>query len=325
MSAIYISSRRQIMKRRMRRLGVAAAIFFAALVMGAPRGTAAASPGYDLFAVVATDGTLARGTPGTTVSHVGTGLYDVTFPQAVEGCAAVGNLGYIGNVEDFTFQSIVTTSTDAGGAVHVDVIYPGDTTAGNYPHTPVLADNSFHLHVDCHHALFANVKADGTLACASKGVRSSHLGTGSYQLSFASKYLQGCAPVATVRNPLSRRAFPVQAFLSLGADLTSLQVSVNVATTRAIDAPFSVIVTCTESPTGFFPNGDGFDTATIPKADKCALTSSWMNYTVGGAPSDQGYVSTWATSSDTGFVLTKNGGYGVNAASADIVATCPVE
>jgi hypothetical protein len=50
------------MKQRMRQSGLAAAIFLATSVMGVFRGTAAASPGYDLFAVVATDGTLARGT-----------------------------------------------------------------------------------------------------------------------------------------------------------------------------------------------------------------------------------------------------------------------
>jgi len=99
---------------------------------------------------------------------------------------------------------------------------------------------------------------------------------------------------------------------------------VNRATTRAVDHPFSVIVTCTESPTGLFASSEGFNQTTVPNARSCAFTASWMNYTPGGVPQDQGYVSTWYTSTSSAGVLTKNGGYGAQADyGADLVATCP--
>ena len=62
--------------------------------------------GYDLFAVVAADGSLARGSAGTTVTHRGTGRYDVKFAQPVADCAVVANLGYTGDHEEFTFKSV---------------------------------------------------------------------------------------------------------------------------------------------------------------------------------------------------------------------------
>src|ERR1700674_2829795 len=158
---------------------------------------------YDFFAVVNANGTLARGTPGTTVKHPGAGLYNVTFPASVAGCAAVGNLGYAGSTEDAdgAFHPSVITAT-AGGArtVFVDVTFPGDIpTLGGFPNSPVLRDNSFHLHVDCRHALFANVAADGSLDSASPGVTAAaHVaGSGQYVLNFG-RDISKCAPVGTV-------------------------------------------------------------------------------------------------------------------------------
>jgi hypothetical protein len=41
-------------------------------------------------------------------------------------------------------------------------------------------------------------------------------------------------------------------------------------------------------------------------------------------PSDQGYVSTWATSNTAAGIQTKNGGYGIATGfGVDLVATCP--
>jgi len=285
----------------------------------APRSTVA----YDLFAVVRARGVLARGTPGTRVAHSRAGLYEVKFPRPVRGCAAVGNLGYAGGRERFRFQSVVTATPGHQKTVFVDVTYPGDIVTG-YPDTPMLRDNAFHLHVDCHHALFANVRADGTTAKASAGVTSSRRRTGRYRLRFGNRHLQGCAPVATAHNPPRRTAESVQVQLALGANLTSLRVSVNQATTRAIDHSFSVIVTCTESPTGLFARSKGFNQTTVPDARSCAFTASWMNYKPGGVPQNQGYVSTWYTSIRSAGVLTKNGGYGVQPGfGTALVATCP--
>jgi hypothetical protein len=286
----------------------------------------AASDPADFFAVVNADGTLARGTPGTSVIHMGTGLYNISFPESLAGCAAVANLGYAGTSEEFTFSSVVTVSLSGNRAL-VDVTYPGDTTAGFYPHSPVLGDNSFDIHVDCGHALSAVVDANGSLATGSPGVKTSGhpVAPGKYEVGFG-REISKCAPVATVQDGPGRSAFSAQAHLALGADSRSLTVWVNTASREPVDWGFDVIVTCGQQPPAqVFPVSEGYgNQMTVPSALSCAFTASWYYPAPGSKPSDQGYVSTWATSTTTATVQTKNGGYGVTPGyGVDLVATCP--
>jgi hypothetical protein len=279
---------------------------------------------HDFFAVVNADASLARGTPGTTVTHRGPGLYDVTFPGSVAHCAAVANLGYAGTVEQFTFPATVTV-TPRGHTEKVDVVFPGAGPPTQPPHPAVLRDNAFHLHVDCGHALFANVNRDGTLRSASAGVTAGHhvAASGRYRLNFPED-ISRCAPVATVRDGRHRRAFAVQAYLALGAHGQSLTVSVNRSDTKPMDWGFAVIVTCGEEPTAVFPDSNGFwNKLAVPEALNCAFTGSWYDPSPGATPSDQGYVSTWAFNSHEATIQTKNGGYGVQGGfGVDLVATC---
>ena len=193
------------------------------------------------------------------------------------------------------------------------------------PTSPVLEDNSFHLHVDCNHALFANVAGDGTLPAASPGVTAGpHVtGSGQYVHHFGQD-ISACAPVATVRNGRNRHAFAAQALLALGSDGQSLQVSVNKATTKLVDWGFDVVITCGQEPSAVFPDSNGFyNSLSVPQAGLCALTGSWYNPTPGSAASDQGYVSTWASSPTTAGTQTKSGGYGIEPGlGVDLVATC---
>jgi len=133
-----------------------------------------------------------------------------------------------------------------------------------------------------------------------------------------------CAPVGTVQANSLRTARAIQTYLALGNDGQSLLVSVNKSSTKAVDAAFSLIVTCGEEPIAVFPSSNGFyNSATIPEAALCALTANWYNPTAGGAPSNQGYVSTWSTSTNTAGVQTKNGGYGIETGfGVDLVASC---
>ncbi len=304
---------------------------------------------YDFFAVVNGNGTLARGTPGTTVKHPGAGLYNVTFPASVAGCAAVGNQGYAGFAEEFDgafHPSIVTATAGGGRTVFVDVTFPGDFPPG--PNSSVLRDNPFHLHVDCRHALFANVAADGSLMSASPGVTASaHVaGSGQYVLHFG-RDISKCAPVGTVHTNRGTNgdnngdtngdtngdnngdtngggtAPAAQTYLALGTDGQSTHVSVNNSATTAVDKAFSLIVTCGEAPVAVFPVSGGFyNLAAIPEAALCALTANWYN-SVLDAPSNQGYVATWATTTNTATVQTKNGGYGIQPGfGVDLVASC---
>jgi hypothetical protein len=99
-----------------------------------------------------------------------------------------------GPTELFTFVSVVTVSL-RGRTAQVDVTFPGDITAGGYPHQPVLRDNSFHIHVDCDHALFAVVTLNGSLRTGSPGVTTgAHVsGSGKYVVGFGQD-ISTCAP-----------------------------------------------------------------------------------------------------------------------------------
>jgi hypothetical protein len=91
-----------------------------------------------------------------------------------------------------------------------------------------------------------------------------------------------------------------------------------------VDWEFDVIVTCGEQPATVFPDSAGFwNRMTVPHVSSCALTASWYDPTPGSNPQTQGYVSTWATSTDGATMQTKNAGYGVELGyGADLVASC---
>ena len=55
------------------------------------------APATSLWAVVASDGTLARGSAGTTSASIGTGSYEVIFDRDVTGCAYQATNGLTGS------------------------------------------------------------------------------------------------------------------------------------------------------------------------------------------------------------------------------------
>ncbi len=290
--------------------------------------TGGASPGAvvaDLFATITAGGQMANGSCGATVNRVGTGRYQVTFTQDVSGCAAVANLGYVGTQEGpIAGPATVTVASGPGShSVTVNLLDPGTIPSpGAYPNAPELYDESFHLHVDCRTALDSVVNADGSQARGSSGVTTRRIGTGRYLLSFGAD-IHTCAPVATV-DTAGGPPVAIQAFLAYGSNATTIAVGINRADTSAVDAPFSVIVTCRQSPSVVYSSSDGFWNRTnIPNADRCALTASLINTVPGGAPPNQGYVATWSTDANTAVVQTKNGGYGISQSSGvALVATC---
>lgn len=83
-----------------------------------PQGPAGADAKHR-FAVVNSDGTLARGSAGTSVGTFSVGLYSVTFDTSVVGCAFTSTLGTA--VEGTPQPGIVTNSpiSSAGGGVNV--------------------------------------------------------------------------------------------------------------------------------------------------------------------------------------------------------------
>jgi hypothetical protein len=97
--------------------------------------------GQNQFAVVNTDGTLARGTSGASSTHIGvagTGTYEVDFgTKDVSGCAFVATLGAPG-VSTTPPVGEISVASDADG-----VFIQTSNSAG------APADASFHLYVSC--------------------------------------------------------------------------------------------------------------------------------------------------------------------------------
>jgi hypothetical protein len=166
------------------------------------------------------------------------------------------------------------------------------------------------------------VNADGSLQAGSPGVSSQRLGTGRYLVSFGTD-VRACAPVASV-DTAGDTAVAAQAYLAWASDDRSVVVAINSAHADRLDAPFSIVVTCSESPHRVYAASDGFyNRTTVVDAKSCAFTASWINTTPGADPSNQGYVSTWYLDNGIAVVQTKNGGYGVAVGhGVDLVATC---
>ncbi len=92
-----------------------------------------------LFAVVAIDGTLARGSAGTTASSVGTGTYTVDFNRDVSGCAYSATVGPTGAGVATGNADVASQSGNADG-VFVVTFPQGGSSAAYEP---------FHLIVVC--------------------------------------------------------------------------------------------------------------------------------------------------------------------------------
>lgn len=91
------------------------------------------------YAVVEANGTLARGTTGTSSSQVGTGLYQVNFPEDISQCAWVTSIGGSAGVPvppGETHSSLAPGSTTS-------LLQQISSSAG------VLANRPFHVIVTC--------------------------------------------------------------------------------------------------------------------------------------------------------------------------------
>jgi len=111
----------------------------AALVLAAITSSAVAAS-HSGFAVVDSDGTLVRGSNGTSASNQGTGAYEVLFANTVRQCVFTASTGSAGS-NGQNFPGFVTVAAREGNIRGVYV-----TTydiAGN------PADFAFHLNVRC--------------------------------------------------------------------------------------------------------------------------------------------------------------------------------
>jgi hypothetical protein len=142
------------------------------------------------YAVVGYSANLVRSTPGTTLTNLGVGRYDVTFPSSVSNCAYLATVGDPGNALVYNPAGVYTGSGPNADTVYLET----KNTAGG-----LSSGIPFHLAVVCPGAASANfavVNASGLPVRSSLLTSSYQTGTGSYQMITGSS-LAGCATVAT--------------------------------------------------------------------------------------------------------------------------------
>jgi hypothetical protein len=127
-----------------------------------------------LGAVVGYSANLVRASPGTTLTSLGFGRYDVTFPTSVAGCAYLSTVGDPGTGTVVSPAIVATASGPNPDTVYVETKNLGGGLSSGVP---------FHLAVICPSALatrFAVVNANGTIARSSGQIIAGNAGAGMY-------------------------------------------------------------------------------------------------------------------------------------------------
>ena len=146
-------------------------------------------PGWS-YAVVGYNANLVRSTPGVTLTSLGAGRYDVTFPASISRCAYLATVGDPGNGLVSNPGGVYTGSGTNPSTVYVETKNPGGGLSAGIP---------FHLAVICPAAAdvkVAVVAANGSISRGSRHTRSFSLAPGQYTL-ITNRPLSACAAVAT--------------------------------------------------------------------------------------------------------------------------------
>jgi hypothetical protein len=170
--------------------GLAAAVGIA--TVGAAPAQAASS---NLFASVSASGALVTGNGVSSVTHIGTGRYEVTFSTNVQNCA------YVATTINSSSQALQAFT--AGGHLSTDGVYVETKNQGGG-----LTDGPFNLAVDCGAPgwSYAVVGYTANLVRATTGTTLTNPGTGRYDLTFPSN-ISKCAYLATVGDPGNNLVF----------------------------------------------------------------------------------------------------------------------
>lgn len=146
-------------------------------------------PGWS-YAVVGYDANLVRSIPGVTVTSLGAGRYDVTFPARIDSCAYLATVGDPGHGLVFSPSGVYTGSGSDPSTVYVETKNPGGGLSAGIP---------FHLAVICPAAARAKVAvvaANGRISRGSRHIWSFSGASGQYTL-VTSRPVAACAAVAT--------------------------------------------------------------------------------------------------------------------------------
>jgi len=169
---------------------VAAAVGVYALSRSSSSSSSGSAPTETLWAVVAADGSLARGSGVVWNITAGTGLYDVGFNQILYACTFSATIGTIdaGEIPPGLSVSVAVMSNNSS-AVQVTVV--NATT-----HAASLS--SFHVVAVCPAGLYAVISANGDFESGAQVSSSLYLNdTGEYQVIFNTP-VTGCAYVASL-------------------------------------------------------------------------------------------------------------------------------
>jgi hypothetical protein len=173
------------LRRRLIGAGVSLGLLAAAL-SSIPAANAA---GSNLFATVDQNGNLIDGGGVSSVTHIGTGQYEVTFSTDVSSCA------YVASTQNASSQALLITT--AGGHLSSDGVYVETKNQGGG-----LTDGPFNLAVDCGTSgmQYAVVGYTANLVRATPGTTLTNLGAGRYDVKFPQSVAK-CAYLATVGDP----------------------------------------------------------------------------------------------------------------------------
>jgi len=195
---------------------------------------AALAASANLFATVAGNGTLVNGNGVSSVTHIGTGQYEVTFTSDVSAC------GYVSTTQNAFSQAI--QSYTAGGHLSNSGVYVEVKNQGGG-----LLDGPFDLAVACNRTgwNFAVVGYTANLVRSTPGAALTHLGVGRYEVAFTSA-VGNCAYLATVGDPGNALVFnPSGAYTGSGATTTSAYVETKNPGGGLTDGiPFHLAVVC---------------------------------------------------------------------------------
>ena len=170
-------------------LGIATLGTTGAGVASAAARSGATTTDPNLFASVSQSGTLVAGSPGTSVTNIGTGQYEVTFDQDVTGCA------YVATTINAYSQAL--QATVASGHLSADGVYVETKNQGGG-----LTAGPFNLAVDCGQPDWSYAVAgySQNLVRSTTGATLTNLSTGRYDVTFPSS-VKGCAYLASVGDP----------------------------------------------------------------------------------------------------------------------------
>ncbi|HEV2239906.1 MAG TPA: hypothetical protein VGR98_02585 [Streptosporangiaceae bacterium] len=142
------------------------------------------------YAIVGYTANLVRATPGTRLTSLGTGRYDVTFPTSIGNCAYLATVGDPGNHLVFNPNGVYTGSGPNARTVYIETKNPGGGLSPGIP---------FHLAVICPsaaNAKIAVVNASGLPSRGSPLTSSFSSSVGQYTLA-TGRTLAACAAIAT--------------------------------------------------------------------------------------------------------------------------------